>query len=421
LDEKPRSIWKTNLGILMLTSGVWNIGTYMTLPFWGLYVLYLGGTPIDIALIYSVSSVVSLFPYLLGGYLSDVFSRKKMVYSLQFMIALNGAIYIFAPNWQWLLIAKSVEAILTGLRNPAFSALLADSTTVENRAKSYALWNAVPISFGLLSPYLIGLLMDRYGIVLAQRWAYVVLIIVITASGIIRNRYVEDTLRSDSRTRLRLSDVIAGTLRNMRETMKEMSRQLWVLLILGGVYQFAVSLVSVFMVTYAVEDVIHITTGQWGLVSTVSTVFIILSSVALALLAGRFSRRTMILVSLSFTPFAVLGFTFSTGISQVLFFYCMLTILGNVGSVASQALFIDYMPRGHRGRISALMAAIGSTSTFTFLLSTGGVLGSIGNMVGGILYGQLSYSSPFLLMAAVMGFAAIVTYIYVKEPTSPEY
>jgi MFS family permease len=175
------------------------------------------------------------------------------------------------------------------------------------------------------------------------------------------------------------------------------------------------------MVTYAVEDVIHITTGQWGLVSTVSTVFIILSSVALALLAGRFSRRTMILVSLSFTPFAVLGFTFSTGISQVLFFYCMLTILGNVGSVASQALFIDYMPRGHRGRISALMAAIGSTSTFTFLLSTGGVLGSIGNMVGGILYGQLSYSSPFLLMAAVMGFAAIVTYIYVKEPTSPEY
>jgi len=420
LDEKKGGIWRSNLGILMLTSGVWNIGTYMTLPFWGLYVLYLGGTPIDIALIYSVSSAVSLLPYLIGGYLSDVFSRKKMVYSLQFMIALNGAIYIFAPNWLWLLLAKSVEAVLTGLRNPAFSALLADSTTVKNRAKSYALWNAVPISFGLLSPYLIGLLMDRYGIVLAQRWAYVVLMIVITASGIIRNRYVEETLRSDSRVRLKLSEVVTKTIKNLKETLNEMPHQLWVLLMLGGVYQFAVSLVSVFMVTYAVEDVIHITTGQWGLVSTVSTILIILSGITLALLAGQFSRRMMILASLAITPFAVIGFTYSNGFSQVLLFYCVLTILGNVGGVASQTLFIDYMPIEHRGRISALMAVIGSTSTFTFLLTTGGVLGSIGNIVGGVLYGQLSYSSPFLLMAAVMGFAAVVTYLYVKEPILSE-
>ena len=164
------------------------------------------------------------------------------------MIAFNGAIYIFAPNWVWLLLAKSVEAVLTGLRNPAFSALLADSTTAGNRARSYALWNAVPISFGLFSPYLIGLLMDKYGIVEAQRWAYVVLIIVITVSGIIRNRYVEETLRSDSNARLKLSEVIRGTLKNMRETLKKMPRQLWVLLTLGGVYQFAVSLVSVFLV-----------------------------------------------------------------------------------------------------------------------------------------------------------------------------
>ncbi len=404
----------------MLTSGVWNIGTYMTLPFWGLYVLHLGGTPIDIALIYSVSSAVSLLPYLFGGYLSDVFSRKKMVYGLQFLIAINGAIYIFAPNWLWLLLAKSVEAVLTGLRNPAFSALLADSTTTENRAKSYALWNAVPLSFGLFSPYLIGLLMDRYGIVPAQRWAYVVLIIVITASGIIRNRYVEETLASDSRARLRLKEVVSGTLRNMRETLKEMPQQLWVLLALGGIYQFAVSLVSVFMVTYAVEDVIHVSTGQWGLISTVSTILIILSSLPLALMADRFSRRMMILVSLIITPFAVLGFTYSVGFSQVLLFFCVLTLFGNIGSVASQALLIDYMPKGHRGRISALMAIIGSTSTFTFLLATGGVLGSVGNIVGGVLYGQVSYSSPFLLMAALMGLAAVVTFLYIREPVSPE-
>ena len=68
----------------------------MTGPFWGLYVLYLGGSPFHIGLISAVSSIVSLLPSLFGGYFADVYSRKKIVYGLQLAIALNGVIYL--PN-----------------------------------------------------------------------------------------------------------------------------------------------------------------------------------------------------------------------------------------------------------------------------------------------------------------------------------
>jgi MFS family permease len=61
-----------------------------------------------------------------GGYLADVFSRKKLVYGLQMAMAFNGIIYIFAPSWEWLLLARSIDSIISGLRSPAFSALLAE-------------------------------------------------------------------------------------------------------------------------------------------------------------------------------------------------------------------------------------------------------------------------------------------------------
>jgi MFS family permease len=133
LAEKPKSIWRSNLGILSITSGIWMIGGNMTGPFWGLYVLYLGGTPFHIGLISAVSAILSLPTSLIGGHLADILSRKKLVYGLQFAVALNGIIYILAPSWEWLLIARSIESIVSGLRNPAFSAFLADSTKPERR------------------------------------------------------------------------------------------------------------------------------------------------------------------------------------------------------------------------------------------------------------------------------------------------
>jgi len=419
LAEK-RSIWRSNLGILALTSGMWMFGGNMVGPFWGLYVLYLGGSPLHIGLISAVSAIMGLVPSMFGGYLADRLSRKKMVYGLQVLLALNTFIYIFARSWTWLLVARSFDAIISGFRMPAFNALLADSTRAEERALNYGLWNAVPPLFGLVSPYLIGMLMDRYGVLPAQRWAYVVLMVVTSVTAYIRYRYLEETTPMGQKLDIRPESMVRETLRNFRETVKVLSRQAWALILLGALYQFGVSLVSLFMVTYAVQDVIHITSSDWGLINTVSTLIVITSSIPLAVLADRYGKSRMIIASLFATPLAALGFIYSPALPQALLSFSALTLLGSMGSVASQALFTDYFPKTHRGRISALTSVVGSTQSFSFLMAGGGIVGSAGNIVGGLLYGRVSYSSPFLAMAAVIALAALISLRYIVEPQKRE-
>ena len=53
-------------------------------------------------------------------------------------------IRIIAPSYHFLFVAAALGSIFSGIREPAFGSLFADSTNPDNRALSYALWNVVP-------------------------------------------------------------------------------------------------------------------------------------------------------------------------------------------------------------------------------------------------------------------------------------
>ena len=101
-------------------------------------------------------------------------------------------------------------------------------------------------------------------------------------------------------------------------------------------------------------------------------------------------------------------------------FFGALALLGNMGGIASQALFTDYFPIRHRGRINALMGVIGSTQNFSIMMMGGGLVGSLGNVIGGILYDQVSYSSPFIAMAVALAATTLLSLVYLKEPSRHE-
>jgi MFS family permease len=248
--ESIKKLLKSNLGIMMLSSGIWRIGFSMTMPFWALYVVHLGGNYVQVGLISAISSALGLIPSLLGGYFADAYGRKKMVYLLSVVLALNQSLYFFAPSWEWLLFAQSINAVFGGLRHPAFSALIADSTDSESRALGFGMWQSLPQVFGLFSPYLIGLLMDRYGIITAQRWAYIVSLSMGLVGAFLRGKYLEETI-SIQEEKLEVIPVLKNTFSDFKDTFSSISKQIWVLIIIGGLFQFGASSAVMFMVTYA--------------------------------------------------------------------------------------------------------------------------------------------------------------------------
>ena len=156
------SFLRGNLGVMLLSAGVWNLAGQMTMPFYSLYVLGLGGDYVDIGIISAINAIVRVIPTFLGGYLADTVGRKRIVYSMTFLLAFNELINAFAPSYQLLFLSAALGALIGGIRDPAFNSILADSTTPSVRAISYALWNIVPPLFGLFSPYAVGVLMDTF-------------------------------------------------------------------------------------------------------------------------------------------------------------------------------------------------------------------------------------------------------------------
>ena len=421
VSEGKKSFWRSNMGIMMISSGFWRLGGRMAWTFWALYVLALGGDYIHIGLISAVSSLFSLIPAFFGGYLADTIGRKKMVYSMSFLLSINSVVYLFAPSWEWLLVGRSLDAIFNGLRQPAMQAILADSTTSENRAMSFGMWQAIPPIFGLLSPHVIGIMVDSMGIIPAQRIAYLVLLFFSSLGAFMRYRYLTETLPTEAVERVRPMTILRETLKDFKETTGIISRQLWILIFMGVLYQFGTSVGVIYLTNYAIEDVIHVSASQWGLTNTASILVGIIVSIPSARLIDMYGRRKMVLLSLVLTPVALMGFIYSRGFLPAFAFFNLMTALGSVGSVASQALFIDHSPREHRGRITALTSVIGATQNFTFQMMGGGtIIGAVGNMVGGALYHEGTYALPLYITAGMIVFTALLAAFFVKEPKEKE-
>lgn len=408
-SEKRWVFLRGNIGVMILTSGIWTLAGSMVGPFFSLYVLELGGNYVAIGLISALGAIMRIVPTLLGGYFADSVGRKKMVYIMSFLLSFNQLLYAFAPSYEFLLIAVASDSLWSGLRGPAFNAIIADSTKPENRAFAYAVWNIVPPLFGLFTPYLSGLLMDKYGVIKAMRWAYLCVFVTSLIASLFRYKLLEETLHLEATTKkTSLRVALREPFSDFKATFKSLHRQLWIFLGVDFIFSFAGSLSGPFFVTYATKDKIGLTAAQWGLISTFLTLISTVIRLPAAWASDRHGRLKFMLPCMFLWPVTFFLFMNSANFFQVLMVRMIMAVLGSVGDPAWQALFVDFSPREHRGRINAIANI------------SWGVIGGIGNVVGGPLYQGLSMKAPFYTTSALQLIGAIAALLILKEPKQRE-
>lgn len=407
-SEKRWAFLTGNIGVMTLTSGIWTLAGSMVGPFFSLYVLELGGNYVDIGLISGLGAVMRIVPTLLGGYLADSVGRKKMVYTMSFLMSLNHLLYAFAPRYEFLLIAVASESLWIGLRVPAFNAIIADSTKPENRAFAYAVTNIVPPIFGLFTPYLSGLLLDKYGVIKAMRWAYLCVFFTSLIASLLRYKLLEETLPLETKEKTSLRVALREPFLDFKATFKSLRRQLWIFLGVDFIFSFAGSLSGPFFVTYATKDKIGLTAAQWGLISTILTLTSTVVRLPAAWASDRYGRLKFMLPCMFLWPVAFFLFVNSMNFSQVMMVRMMMAVLSSVGDPAWQALFVDFSPREHRGRINAIANVCW------------GVIGGTGNVVGGTLYQGLSMKAPFYTTSTLQLIGALAALLILNEPKQRE-
>ena len=410
-----KEIVKGNLGIMMVSSGIWTFAGQLVTPFQSLYIIHLGGSYFHIGLIASIASISTIIPTLLGGQLADTYGRKKMLYAMSFILSLNSLVFSFARNVQWLIVASILNSLAGGFRQPAFSSIIDDSTDVENRAQSYALWSIVPPLFGLASPYFMGIYMDERGVVEAIRVGYVILFAASFIASFLRYLYIEETLKEVKTNKISLNGLATQTFNGTSETFRTLSRPLKILGLMGLFFGFGAAVGSPFWVVYATEDIIKLSLSEWGLIAAANTLVGAVISIPLAMVADRYGKLCLLIPAIFITPLAVLGFTLSRSFFEVFVVSVIVTLLGSVGMSSGQALFTDLTEPHHRGRVNALWSIAGTMRSFQVGVAPGSLMGAAGGLLGGYLYENVGRPTPLYIQSIMVGLTVVAGVFLVRE------
>jgi MFS family permease len=395
---------KGNMGILLLTAILFRIVFDVVNPYFSLYVLALGGSYFDIALISVVGSVFGLASTIFAGSLTDVIGRKRLVVFLGAFETSINLIYSQAPSWEFLLLGRTLRSFSQGFRQPALSALIADSTNPEDRTLSLALWQTRS-AMAFFSPFVGGLLIDRLDIVPAMRLSYLIAFFVQSSIPIIRYKYVKETLTNVNR------DVLGGlrsALIEIKDIPFKVSRQVLLLIGIQAALSFAISIPASYWVVYGTKDVVGLTASEWGLTTMVQTAIMGVSTIFFGLAADKYGKSKLILFSLLSSPLATALFPLCKNFIQILVLRSALSLLTSMRSAALSAIVIDYSPRIFRGRLNAFQR-LASRSMAIF-----------GSLLGGYLYQDFSKPFPFFVDAAVMGATGFAFLLLIREPIKHE-
>jgi MFS family permease len=408
--------FRGNLGVMMVSAGLWTFSGQLVWPFQSIFVLRLGGSYFHIGLIAAIGAIAGILPNLLGGYLADTLGRRKMIISMSFLVSLNTLIFYFAMDWRWLIAGSIINSVAIGLRQPAFTSIIADSTKEDSRAQGFALWAIVPPFFGIISPFFMGVLMEQHGDLPMLRLGYLTLFLVSFIASSIRFFFLKDTI-----TRVDLKEntprtTVWNIINSLRESISILTRPLWILGLMGLFFGLGAAIGGPYWVTYATQDVLGLSLSQWGLIAAANNLTSTVVSLPLGRIADRKGRLKLLIPSITITPLAILAFTQSQGFIPTLIISVLITVLGSMGMSSGQALFTDLTKKEYRGRINALWNVAGTMQSFRIGVSPGSLLGATGNLLGGFLYENVGKAVPLYLQSGLIGLTAITGMKYLSEP-----
>lgn len=398
--SRLKRIFQSNLGVLTVTTGIWNVASNLADPYFSLYILALGGSYFDIGLTSALGNLLMIIPLVFAGSLTDVIGRKRLVVGFGYALAITYIIYAQAPNWQFLLLGQAATSLIHGFRSPAFSSIVADSTRSENRAFSIALWQRIPQAIRLASPLLGGYLIDQLGIIPAMQSFYVFTFIACMIAHILRHKYLQETLSTLQH------NVVEGwkkTIREIKTLPNHVSRQALYLIGINALLHLASMTANAYWVVYATGEVGGLTASEWGMATLFHDFVLIAFSIIFGFAADKFGKFRFVFISFILTPIAIVIFPTRQGFLEILIVRGVFGLLTSLRTAAFSALFIDYSPRMFRGRLNA----------FQRLASRPMVI--VGSLLGGLLYQQVSAPAPFVVYAVVLGITGIIFYLLMKD------
>lgn len=371
-----------NVAVLATTALIYMSAEGLWLQFIPKYFEALG-TPIVLigTLVSAYMGLVAVF-HATGGFLSDIYGRKKM-FVLATIVAVPALFfYIGAQGWWYFLLpAMVLMAMTTGITETTDSIMVTESLKKNKRATGRATIHVFMASIAMVSAPIGGYIIQSLGIVRGVEVSMYVNMVTAVAAALIAMFFLKETLRKrKSKPRISLHPKLP--VKFFMSLPIQVKR-----LILCRIFSLlAWSIAFPFFVFYAL-DVIGITPLQVGILFGIQAVSFAAFTMMGAKISDKYGRKYTILglfASAALVPFL---FTVSTSFAQLVPVSILWGMIG-FGLSSIDAYTADHTPMRIRGKSIGIADTIYTASMIP------------GPIIGGILFVLLP-QAPFWLSGAI--------------------
>ena len=415
-----------NILVLAISGALGMFSRGMAFPFTPLFILSLGGQPTDIGIIFAIGPLGGLLVFPIAGYLADHTNRAKLIAFTDYFSSITILCYVFAQSWHWIAVARLLQGFAV-LKNPASSAIIADSLPPQNRGRGMATMMTVSGTLAIFAPYIAGLMLDFYGIDIGMRILYGIMAIAYAIGATINLIFIKETTKpqTDTIKMSHLSQNFIHTYINIPAMFRRFPRTLKALTAIVILCFVANGISSPFWVVYA-KTHIGLSSAQWGLILFIEAILGNLVRIPAGFLSDRYGRAPFIFVSLLLCGAFIPLFIIADTLAYVMVIRCIIAMAMAFFSPACGALLADNVPRDIRGRV---MAAIGRGSVRMGAASGGTGGPGVGyltifpiffaSLAGGYLY-EWHTASPFIIVLIISLILLILTAIFVRDSKQAE-
>ncbi|MGB9630923.1 MAG: MFS transporter [Candidatus Methanodesulfokora sp.] len=357
---------------IAIISGTWALmGPFSSAVnvYGSLFILGLGGGPVEVGIISMAGAVTLAFSRLIGGYLADSIGRKSIMAPMTIAYGISILMYVFARDWTWILLG-SILSSLALMYQPALQAIMFDSLPPDKRGKGISIANAPSQLASLAGPPIATVVVASMGLMKGMRFLYMLVVISTVASGIIRFFLVEIV---ENKVEVGIRHGVNEYIKALRMLKGDLGKLILTTSSVSALYNMAYPYVQIFAVKH-----LGITIESWGIISTVVTIWSTFTNLLSGSLADKVGRNVVMSLGYASGSMGLAMLAFAPKGNAI---YLLISLIVNSlfsSGPAAQALLSDLTDINSRGKVIAISG-----------LLEGNAAGCM-SAVGGVLYSTIA-------------------------------
>ncbi len=384
-----------NFWIIVITWVIFRVSYSLTFPYLSNYIIALGGDEASIGLVRAVESFMLALIVIPGGYIADIYGRKKIVVRFTWLIVLATLLYVIAPAWWFIVLALAIEGLVR-IYIPALRALFADSIKPGYRGRANILSEILPEVVAIPFPLIAGYVIATYGDYnpLGYRLLFLASFFISLLAAILRQFFLTETIRVKETSFFKaLSEGFRRGYTDIVNTLPKLTRHVKLILVLEVVLALTVGLTEPYFIRYAFLNGYE--SKSWGALLTALSAAYVVCSLIIFPFIDRIPHKESLIGTAALSSVALFIFSLG-GWNYVTIGYSLWWVIGGILWIAFARVAIDVTPRAVRGRVNALQMLISN------------ILHSVGNLIAAAIYVK-NPQAVFMLASLILLMAIPVT------------